>query len=42
MQTDSKDLHVQPKSWDVYAIKIQGPGCFATRNPLVVIYADML
>ena len=23
MQTDSKDLHVQPKSWDVYAIKFK-------------------
>ena len=23
MQTDSKDLHVLPKSWDVYAIKIK-------------------
>ena len=42
MQKDSKDLHVQPKSWDVYVIKIQRPGCFATRNPLVVIYVDML
>ena len=39
MQTDSKDLHVQPKLRDVYAIKIQGPGCFATRNPLIVIHA---
>ena len=38
MQKDSKDLHVQPKSWDVHVIKIQGPGCFATRNPLVVIH----
>ena len=38
MQKDSKDLHVQPKSWDVHVIKIQGPGCFATRNPPVVIY----
>ena len=38
MQTDSKDLHVHPKLRDVYAIKIQGPGCFATRNLPVVIY----
>ena len=38
MQTDSKDLHVQPKSWDGDVIKIQGPGCFATRNPPVVIH----
>ena len=37
MQTDSKDLHVHPKLRDVYAIKIQGSGCFATRNLPVVI-----
>ena len=41
MQRDSKDLHVQPKSGDDYAI-IQGPACFATRNPMRVIYVDML
>lgn len=42
MQTDSKDLHVQKKGGDVYTTEIKQPGCFASRNPLSVIYIDML
>ena len=42
MQTDSKDLHVQKKGGHVYTTEIKQPGCFASRNPLSVIYVDML
>lgn len=39
LNTDiSTDLNVQLKSGNVYMIEIQGPGSFAARNPLEVIY----
>lgn len=41
MQTDSNDLHVQPKSGDFYAIGIEGTECFPTRNPSGVIYVKL-
>ena len=39
LNTDiSTDLNVQLESGNVYMIEIQGPGSFAARNPLEVIY----